>query len=310
MPLRILLRHPEALDSDGVALIRQRNFLLKHLRESATTDVGASTPNNIGQIIMITAIAAVLASATVVVTTHLLHRGSISVLASWPLSLTQTPPNVAPLPEAAVIPPVMLEQVPVPQALAGLVEPALQATYPTTAGPVIATTPPPPIAALATTPTVMVAAPVISKPAAVVANAPVVDVNTAVPPPRLAIVTAVAPKLIQAPVTVPAPAKQQATTDMPAQRALPPPVVREASPILAKRQAVGASAAIPYVTMKRADAGVEALDVNRVVIASKEKGAPISYALGNTIPGMGVLKMIDPVTSTIITDTKAIRLID
>jgi hypothetical protein len=47
-----------------------------------------------------------------------------------------------------------------------------------------------------------------------------------------------------------------------------------------------------------------------ITFASKETGAPISYALGNMIPGMGVLKMIDPATSTIITDTTAIRLID
>jgi hypothetical protein len=281
IPVRFLVPNPGA--QDGVALIRQPNLLPKHLRAPAVADIEATTPNNTVQIIMITALAAVLSSVAVVVTTHLLHGGNKSMLASSPM----------------------------PPAPAALMVPAQRTPNPTTAGEAIATAIPPPTATRVAIREVMVPASVINKPAAaMVTPAPVASVNTKVPPPRVAVVTAVAPKALQVPVAVAAPTIQQTTTSMPASSNLPPPMVREVSPILAKRPAVGASAIIPYVTIKRADAGVEALDVNRVVIASKETGAPISYALGNMIPGMGVLKMIDPATSTIITDTTAIRLID
>ncbi len=81
----------------------------------------------------------------------------------------------------------------------------------------------------------------------------------------------------------------------------------DASPIL--RTPAG-SAAIPYVTMKRSALGVDALSTTAVVVTDKKTGLPHSYKLGDDIPGIGLLRMIDPATSTLITAQRAIRLED
>ena len=81
----------------------------------------------------------------------------------------------------------------------------------------------------------------------------------------------------------------------------------DTSPIL--RAPVG-SAAIPYVTLKRSALGVDALSTTTVVVTDKKTGLPHAYKLGDDIPGIGVLRMIDPATSTLITAQRAIRLED
>lgn len=62
--------------------------------------------------------------------------------------------------------------------------------------------------------------------------------------------------------------------------------------------------------MTRDSLGVEAMSSTSIILRDKVTGAPKSYSVGEYIPGMGTLRMIDPNTSTLISNERAVRLTD
>jgi len=181
-------------------------------------------------------------------------------------------------------------------------------------GPIMVAPPPPspspPVASVAQTQaTVQAAGPAIA------IAAPVTTVN---PVPKLVSAQVTAPppivKPMAAQVSVPTIAKPLPAPVISAPpAAVPKPIglpVRErvaTSPILQKPAAGGA---IPLQTITRAALGLEALSSTIVVLRDPLTGAPRSYTLGDDIPGLGVLRMIDPMAQTLITAERAVRLID
>jgi hypothetical protein len=301
-----LVPNPEASEGDGRIMIRAAAARAKYLRAPAAPEVEQDAPRSKHHLLS-AMLAAVLAasigagltywfqmpkevkatpipavSTPSAVPTSTNVQDTISTIAAGVSVDTQAPMPPPPLPTPAA--PTNTEKHAAPHVAPTVTRPDAQKKV------TQVTTPPPTIT---------------SAPAKVALVSPpeVTPVNVAPPPPRLN----TAPVASVAPMAVP-PKPLAMVAAVPDGNASSSAAIRESSPILAKK--VSAGAAIPYITMKRSAAGVEALDVSRVVIASKETGAPITYTAGSTIPGMGVLRMIDPATSTIITDTKAIRLID
>jgi hypothetical protein len=181
----------------------------------------------------------------------------------------------------------------------------------------------------------IIAAPVTATPGATVA-VPAPPVLSAAPisppaqvqatrglaaPPSTATTNAPSP----AQVAKPAPAPASPNPPLPPQAAAPAakpatPIATIAKPMVAPTANIIASApmvqrppaggAIPLKTMSREALGLEAMSGTSIVIRDKVNGAPRSYSIGDDIPGLGVLRLIDPNTSTIITAERAVRLTD
>lgn len=233
------------------------------------------------------------------------------------IPVISVPVAVSPAPKVVIAPPVAVLVTPInlssPEPAATPMVSAVMSPTTVTASPA-ATLSPIPLPSMAK----------VVPPASKMQQPTPIDKPTVVPPPPSVSVTkvfpATDPKVMAPTATVVAtPYKPTVITSTPTTAVSRPQsmLIKPTSPAVKPREDISpilrapvGSAAIPYVTLKRSALGVDALSTTTVVVTDKKTGLPHAYKLGDDIPGIGVLRMIDPATSTLITAQRAIRLED